>query len=537
MQDRWWLKSYEQGVPHTINYPLKSLSQLFDDCVEKYPGNIAIVFQGSSISYREMGSLVNRFAASLYELGIRKGNRVGLMSPNCTQWEIAYFAVLKIGAVVVQTNPMYMEREVEYQMNDAQAETIIVLDDLYQRVANVQSQTSIKRVVTISMKNDSEQYPGVYRFADLINSSVPNPPQVEINPQQDLAVLQYTGGTTGVSKGVMLTHFNLVANACMVKAWFTNFREGEERVLTALPLFHVYAMTDCMNFSIVTGATQVVLPRFDVDQVLQVINDYQITIFPGAPTMYVALNNHPRVREYNISSIKSCISGSAPLPFEVAQKFKELTGGTLVEGYGLSEASPVTHCNPMDGRAKVGSIGLTYPDTWTKIMDTDTGTKELAVGEVGEIVIKGPQVMLGYWNKPKETAVALRDGWLYTGDIGKMDEEGYVYIVDRKKDLIIAGGYNIYPREVEEVLYEHPAVLEAAVVGVPDPYRGETVKAYLVLRPGLQITEEEVIKYCREKLAAFKAPRIIEFRDGLPKTAVGKILRRQLLEEEKAKLA
>jgi long-chain acyl-CoA synthetase len=467
--EKVWLKSYEQGVAANLDYPVKSLPKIFDECVENYPNNVAIIFQGIHLTYRYMGDMVNRFAAALYDLGVRKGDRVGLMSANCPQWEIAYFAILKTGAIVVQTNPMYMEREVEYQMNDAEAEIIIVMDALYPRVAAIQARTALKRVITISMTEKCAEYPGVYRFEDLVKKYKENPPLVEIDPQADLAVLQYTGGTTGVSKGVMLTHYNLVADALMTRAWFSKCEDGKERVLAVLPLFHVYAMTNCLNFSIVSGATQILLPRFDLDQVLQAINDYAPTIFPGSPTMYVAINNHPRVKEYNISSIKSCISGSAPLPVEVAQRFEQLTGGRLVEGYGLSEASPVTHCNPMDGRARAGSIGLSFPDTLTKIMDSDTGTRELPHSEVGELVIKGPQVMLGYWNRPQETASTLRDGWLYTGDIAKMDKDGFVYIVDRKKDMIIAGGFNIYPREVEEVLYEHPAVFEAAVIGVPDP--------------------------------------------------------------------
>jgi long-chain acyl-CoA synthetase len=535
--EKVWLKSYQQGVAANLDYPVKSLPKIFDECVENYPNNVAIIFQGIHLTYRYMGDMVNRFAAALYDLGVRKGDRVGLMSANCPQWEIAYFAILKTGAIVVQTNPMYMEREVEYQMNDAEAEIIIVMDALYPRVAAIQARTALKRVITISMTEKCAEYPGVYRFEDLVKKYKENPPLVEIDPQADLAVLQYTGGTTGVSKGVMLTHYNLVADALMTRAWFSKCEDGKERVLAVLPLFHVYAMTNCLNFSIVSGATQILLPRFDLDQVLQAINDYAPTIFPGSPTMYVAINNHPRVKEYNISSIKSCISGSAPLPVEVAQRFEQLTGGRLVEGYGLSEASPVTHCNPMDGRARAGSIGLSFPDTLTKIMDSDTGTRELPHSEVGELVIKGPQVMLGYWNRPQETASTLRDGWLYTGDIAKMDKDGFVYIVDRKKDMIIAGGFNIYPREVEEVLYEHPAVFEAAVVGVPDPYRGETVKAYVVLRPGAKATQEEIIAFCREKISAFKAPRQVEFKEALPKTAVGKILRRQLVAEEKERQA
>jgi long-chain acyl-CoA synthetase len=531
--EKVWLKSYQQGVATNLDYPVKSLARIFDECVENYPNNVAIIFQGIHLTYRYMGDMVNRFAAALYDLGVRKGDRVGLMSANCPQWEIAYFAILKTGAIVVQTNPMYMEREVEYQMNDAGAEVIVVMDALYPRVAAIQARTALNRIITISMTENCTEYPDVYRFEDLVKKYKENPPLVEIDPQADLAVLQYTGGTTGVSKGVMLTHYNLVANALMTRAWFNQCEDGKERVLTVLPLFHVYAMTNCLNFSIVSGATQILLPRFDLDQVLQAINDYAPTIFPGSPTMYVAINNHPQVKEYNISSIKSCISGSAPLPVEVAQRFEQLTGGRLVEGYGLSEASPVTHCNPMDGRARAGSIGLSFPDTLTKIMDSDTGTRELPTSEVGELVIKGPQVMLGYWNRPQVTASTLRDGWLYTGDIAKMDKDGFVYIVDRKKDMIIAGGFNIYPREVEEVLYEHPAVFEAAVIGVPDLYRGETVKAYVVLRPGAKATQEEIITFCRKKISAFKAPRLVEFKEALPKTAVGKILRRQLVAEEK----
>lgn len=536
MQEQWWAKNYEPGVRANIDYPVISLPEAFDKCVNNYPNNVAMIFQGQYLSYREMGNQVSRFAAALYDLGVRKGDRVGLMSPNSAQWQIAYYAILKLGAIVVQTNPMYMEREIEYQMNDAGAETLIVLDTLYPRVENIRQNTTLKRVILIGLTGEAPEYEGLYRFSDLIKGAELQLPAVTIDPKEDIAVLQYTGGTTGVSKGVMLTHFNLVANAYMTKEWFPQCEPGKERVLTVLPLFHVYAMTSCMNFSIVTGSTQIILPRFEIDKVLEAINDYAPTIFPGAPTMYVAVNNHPRVKEYNISSIKFCISGSAPLPMEVGQKFRELTGGKLVEGYGLSEASPTTHCNPMNEMNRPGSIGLPFPDTLVKVMDIETGTKEMPIGEVGELVIKGPQVMRGYWNRPHESKLVLRDGWLYTGDIAKMDEDGFCYIVDRKKDMIIAGGYNIYPREVEEVLYEHPKILEAAVVGVPDPYRGETVKAFVVLREGMMATEEEIISYCRQKMAAYKAPRAIEFREALPKTAVGKTLRRQLAAEEKAKL-
>jgi long-chain acyl-CoA synthetase len=369
---------------------------------------------------------------------------------------------------------------------------------------------------------------------------LPDPPVVEINPREDIAVLQYTGGTTGVSKGVMLTHRNLICNTYQCMEFAIGMEYGLERILTILPVFHVYGMTNCVNFAIAIAATQILMPRFDVEKTLEAVKQHQPTWFPGVPTMFMAINNFPRVEEYReyFAAMKGFSSGSAPLPLEVAQRFTKVTkGSNLIEGYGLSETSPTTHSNPMDRPNKQGSIGLPMPDTDCLIMDLETGTKEMPVGELGEICIKGPQVMKGYWNKPEETAKTLREGWLYTGDIGKMDEDGYFYVVDRKKDIIIAGGYNIYPRDIEEVLFEHPKVKEAVIAGVPDHYRGETVKAYIVLEPGEQATELELIDYCRTKLAAFKIPRVVEFREALPRTIVGKVLRRQLVEEEKAKLA
>ncbi|AET66556.1 acyl-CoA synthetase (AMP-forming)/AMP-acid ligase II [Desulfosporosinus orientis DSM 765] len=534
-----WLNSYPQGIRYHINYPYKSLGQILDETVDKMPDALAMIFSDQRVTYRQFGDQVNRFAGALADIGIVKGDRVGLMGPNCPQWEIAFYALLKLGAIVVQTNPMYIEREIAYQMNDSGATTIIVLEMLYPRVKNIVEETSLQRVIVFNFLAPVQPSEGLFSYDELIKHD-PVYPNVAINPIDDLAVLQYTGGTTGVSKGVMLTHYNLIANTLQVLEWDAKTQYGKERILTILPIFHVYGMTDCMNYAVTIAATQIILPRFDVDQVLETIRVHKPTFFPGAPTMFMAINSHPRVAEYRESlvAIRSCTSGSAPLPLEVAQKFAKVTHGegNLVEGYGLSEGSPVTHCNPLDRPSLNGSIGLPLPDTDYVIMDLETGDWEVPVGEIGELCIRGPQVMKGYWEKPIETAETLRNGWLHTGDIGRMDEDGFCYIIDRKKDIIIAGGFNIYPRDIEEVLYEHPKVKEVVVAGVPDLYRGETVKAYIVLQPNTEANENEFIVYCKTKMAAFKVPRHVEFRDELPRTIVGKVLRRKLVEEEKAKI-
>lgn len=534
-----WLTSYPSNVRYHLDYPDKTLGQLLDEAVAKMPDTLAMIFEDQTVTYRQFGDQVNRLVAALADMGIEKGERVGLMGPNCPQWEIAFFALLKLGAIVVQTNPMYVEREIAYQMNDSGATTIIVFELLYPRVKNILHETSLQRVIAFNYLAPVKPAPDIYSFDDLIKYE-PIRSDVPINPAEDLAVLQYTGGTTGVSKGVMLTHRNLICNTFQVMELAINMEYGKERILTILPVFHVYGMTDCVNFAVAIAATQIILPRFETDKVLEAIRKYQPTLFPGVPAMYMAINSHPRVAEYreNIAAIKVCNSGSAPLPWEVAQKFGEVTKGegNLVEGYGLSEASPVTHSNLLDRPTRAGSIGLPLPDTNCVIMDLETGNRELPVGEIGELCIRGPQVMKGYWNNPAETAETLRDGWLHTGDIARIDEDGYFYIIDRKKDIIIAGGFNIYPRDIEEVIYEHPKVKDVVVAGVPDPYRGETVKAYIVLQPETEATEQEVVDFCRIKMAAFKVPRHVEFRDVLPRTIVGKVLRRQLVEEEKAKI-
>lgn len=551
-----WLQNYPEGVRPTLDYPGIPLQGLLDNAARDYPEKVATVFFGGKITYRQLKRQADSFAAALVGLGVKPGDRLAIMLPNCPQCLIAYYGALKAGAVVVQFNPLYVEREIQYQLADSEAEVMVLLDLLYPRVNRVKGQTSLKKLVVTSIKDylpfplnllypikakkdghvvQIPRDPEIYGFKDLITKYPPNPPELRIDPDKDIALLQYTGGTTGISKGAMLTHKNLVANVYQVTEWFVGLNRGSERIMAALPFFHVYGMTVSMNFSVAIGAMAILLPKFDVDAVLKLISKWKPTLFPGAPTMYVAVNNHPRVAKYDLSSVSACISGAAPLPVEVQEQFERLTGGKLVEGYGLTEAAPVTHCTPLYGKRKLGSIGLPMPDTEYKIMDLETGLRELPAGEIGELVVRGPQVMAGYWNRPDETAIALRDGWLYTGDIARMDEEGYTFIVDRKKDMIIAGGFNIYPRDVEEVLYEHPSVREAAVAGIKNPYRGETVKAYIVLKDGASLTAEEVITFCRGKMAKYKCPTQVEFRDSLPKTLIGKVLRRVLIEEETEK--
>lgn len=548
-----WIASYPPETAPSLEYPRVSLTHFLEQSAATYPDNNAIYFMGKRITYRELLDLSYQFANGLIKRGVKKGDRVAIMLPNVPQTVICYYGALFAGATVVMTNPLYTERELIHQLNDSGAETIITLDLLYKRVASVRSSTPLKRLIITSIgdylpffkrmlypfvqKKDGHNPQVTYGsdvepFLSVLKESANNPVKIEVDPDHDIALLQYTGGTTGVAKGVMLTHANLIANAVQCKAVLYKLKMGRDRILGALPLFHVYGMTTVMNKGISIAAEIILVPKFDVKQMLELISKTKPTLFPGAPTMYIGLINHPDLQKYDLSSIEACVSGSAPLPVEVKNRFEELTGGKLVEGYGLTEASPVTHSNPIWGKSITGSIGLPWPDTDSRVLDPSTG-EELPTGQIGELAVKGPQVMVGYWNRPEDTAAVLKDGWLLTGDMGYMDEDGYFYIVDRKKDMIIAGGFNIYPREVEEVLFEHPAIQEAAVIGVPDPYRGETVKAFVVLKQGMEASEEELEKHCREKLAAYKIPRLYEFRSELPKTMVGKVLRRQLQEEDK----
>lgn len=554
MSSKVWLKSYPSEIPHHLTYEEIPVQTFLTRAYVKYPKKVAIHFMGREMDYQELYESALKFANYLRFLGVGKGDRVAIMLPNCPQAVIAYYGILYVGGIVVQTNPLYTERELQYQMSDSGAKVILALDILYPRIMKAIHQTKIENVIITAIKEylpfpKNLVYPLIQRkqygfsvkvehqgsthlFTEIMRIEQARPLDIPFNFEEDLALLQYTGGTTGTPKGVMLTHKNLITNARMCDAWLYKCKEGKEVVLGLLPFFHVYGMTTVLILSVMKFNKMVLLPKFDVEQTLKTIEKQKPTIFPGAPTMYIGLLNHPNIGKYDLSSINACISGSAPLPVEVQENFERITGGKLVEGYGLTETSPVTHANYIWGKRVKGSIGVPWPDTDAVIMKL--GENEiLPPGEIGEIAIRGPQVMKGYWNRPEETAMVFTDGWFLTGDLGYMDEDGYFYVVDRKKDVIIAGGFNIYPREVEEVLYEHEAVQECVVVGVPDPYRGETVKAYIVLKEGKKVSEQELDQYCRQHLAAYKIPRIYEFRDSLPKTAVGKILRRTLIEEEK----
>jgi len=543
--DRPWLKFYEPGVPHHLDYPRIPLYRILDDTVRDFPEVDAVIFQGKRIKYREVGEWVDNLASSLEQIGLKKGQRVAIMLPNCPQSIVAYYAILKAEGIVVNVNPMYVERELEFQLADAGVQAIVILRELLPRLEGARRKIPLQTIILTDLDEHVREGPipnqppehdsGVYEYVDLLQKGESRIPSAVSVDADEVALLQYTGGTTGASKGAMLTHYNLVSDVIQCVSWNRGAERGKERMLAVLPLFHVYGMTVTMNEAIYLAATIILLPRFQIDDTLEAIKSYQPTRFPGVPTMYIAIINHPRVKEYNISSIKVCSSGSAPMPVEALKKFEELTGGKISEGYGLTEASPVTHANPFSGKRKVGSIGLPRPDTDAKIVDLETGEKELPPGEAGELCIRGPQVMKGYWNRPEETRNTLRNGWLYTGDIARMDEEGYFYIVDRKKDMIICGGYNVYPREIEEVLYQHPKIQEACIVGIPDPYRGETVKAFAVLKEREQATAEEIIAYCQKNMARYKVPTVVEFRRELPKSHVGKVLRKILREEEERK--
>ncbi|MFC0295976.1 long-chain-fatty-acid--CoA ligase [Geobacillus jurassicus] len=534
MSEKRALPLYPEHISFYMDIPNKTVCDVLHERAAEFGSQPALTFYDKTMTYAELEAAVNRFTSSLQALGVQKRDRVAIMLPNCPQYVIAYYGILQAGAIVTQVNPMLVERELAYLLKDSGAETIVIYEPLYSRLAAVRGETAVKQAVTVSLgaPPSVSLAPGDVTFDEFLARGSGAVRPVPIEPMYDVAVLQYTGGTTGRSKGAMLTHRNIFANVLQCAEFFKGtFEFGKERYLTVIPLFHVFAMTSGMNLAIYQGAENILLPRFELKEVLETIRDRQPTVFPGVPTMYVAITNTPGVEQYGINSIKTCNSGSAPMPLELMRDFEAKTGAVVLEGYGLSEASPVTHCNPPFAARKPGTVGIGMPLTEYKVVDVATGTQELPPGEVGELIIRGPQVMKGYWNMPEETAVALRDGWLYTGDLASIDEEGYVTIVDRKKDLIIASGYNIYPREIEEVLYEHPAVKEAAAVGVPDPYRGETVKAVIVLKDGMQASEEEILAHCRKNLAAYKVPRIVEFRAELPKTNVGKILRRALREE------
>jgi len=552
-----WERAYPADVDYHAALPRRPLYELMDEAARAFADRPCLDFLGKRSTYREIGALVDRAARGFQEMGVRKGVRVGLFLPNTPYYVICYYGILKAGGTVVNFNPLYAERELKHQIDDSGVETMVTLDlaVLYDKMARMLDETGLKRVVVCPMaeilpfpknwlfpvakrkelaklRKDDTTVP----FARLTaNDGRPAP--VSIDPDADVAVLQYTGGTTGVPKGAMLTHANLTANAEQCSLWFVGAEPGKERMLGVLPFFHVFAMTVVMNLSIRFGAEIILLPRFDLDQVMQTIHDKKPTLFPAVPTIYTAINHHKDLGKFDVSSIRFCFSGGAPLPVEVKEAFERNTGCILVEGYGLSESSPVATGNPLRGVNKPGSIGLPIPGTVIEIVSLEEPKRVLPPGEKGEVCIRGPQVMKGYWNKPQETAETLQDGRLHTGDVGLMDEDGYVFIVDRIKDMILCSGFNVYPRNVEEAIYLHPAVAECVVAGVPDEYRGQTVKAYVRLLDGEDLTKEELCAFLKDKLSPIEMPKIVEFRGELPKTMIGKLNRKALLEEEKAKRA
>ena len=555
-QDKPWLASYEKGVPEKIEYQEICLPSILEQTSNKFPDKMALLFQGYKITFRELNDMVNRFAACLHAFGINKGDSVAILLPNVIPCVVANYAILKIGGIVVMNNPLYSDRELEHQFNDSDSKILVTIDLLGNRMIDLRPKTKIKQIIYTSIgdylpfpknilfplvakkKNlaaDVKSAEYIYKWKDILSKSSPNPPDVDLS-FDDVAMYQYTGGTTGVSKGVMLTHGNLSKQIQQAEAWFPTFNKGDEIMLGALPFFHVFGLSVAMNFAISMGWGHILVPKPQPEALLETIRKFKPTFAPLVPTMYIGMLNHPDIDKVDMTSIRGCFSGSAPLPLEVLKDFENKTGAVIVEGFGLTETTPATHINPFaGGKRKVGSIGVPISDTECRIVDLDDGNTDVPVGETGELLIKGPQVMKGYWNNPEETAKTLKDGWLHTGDIAKMDEEGYFYIVDRKKDMIISGGYNVYPRDIEEVFYENPKIQEACAIGISHPTRGEAVKVFAVFKEGETATREELIEYCTGKLAKYKLPTEIEFRDELPKTNVGKILKKELRAEEMAK--
>ncbi len=555
LTDRPWFKYWPEDVPKHLDYPNISLAEFFDTVATNNPDNQAVIFLDTIVTYGQLKRFVDSFATALTKLGVRKGDVVGLRLPNCIHFVIAYYAALKIGAIVTANNPLYKAAEIEHQLSDSGAKILVVMDIVYDEAGRALPKTKIEKVIGC---NIADFLPGpkrflgkllgkipkapmpanTLRFLDLLRTS-PNPPTVSIDPINDIALLQYTGGTTGLPKGAMLTHRNLLANALQSAAMDPKARPGKEVVVGVLPLFHIYAMTTVLNIAVVNKSAMLLFPKVpEWAELLDKIQHYRATFFPGVAALYNAINNFERVKEFDLSSIRVCISGAGPLPIEIQERFEKLSGAKLTEGYGLTEASPITHGNPVYGRRQNGSIGFPLADTDAKIMDSETGTRECKTYETGELVVKGPQVMKGYFRRPEETNETLRDGWLYTGDLGMMNDDGYFIIVDRKKDMIKRSGYSVFPREIEDFLYKNPHVLECAVIGVPDKESGEEIKAFVALKPASKgtVTEKEIIAWAKENMAAYKYPRIVEFVDEIPKGTAGKILRRALKEQEMAKI-
>ncbi len=562
MADRPWIRAYDPDVPPEITIEEVTLPAMLERAAAKFPQRPALVFMNSRLTYAQLKDQVDRLATALAGLGVRQGSRVAIQLPNLPQTVIAFYAVQRLGAQVVLTNPLYTPREIEHQWTDAGCDVAIVMDFVYdQKIRGARERLPIREYVIASIPEylrfplnllaplklkrahpapmwaKVAPGPGIHFFKELVSRTAAAPPKVAV-AMDDLAVLQYTGGTTGVSKGAMLSHRNLSANVQQIHAWLPSLRPGEEVMLTALPIFHVFGMTVCMNLPMRIGAAMVLVPNpRDIPGLIDVMEKRRITIAPLTPAHFNAIGQNPGIDKRDLTSVRICVSGSAPLSVDVLQRFERLTGGKICEGFGLTETSPVTHVNPIDGLRKIGTIGVPVSNTDARIVDAETGTTEVPPGEPGELLVRGPQVMAGYWKHPEETAAVFRDAWLHTGDLATMDADGFFTIVGRKKEMIDAAGYKVYPDEVDRVLMSHAAVLEAATIGVPDPKRGETVKSFVVLKPGQTATADELIAHCRANLAAYKVPRALEFRAELPKSTIMKILRRELRAEEEAKMA
>lgn len=552
---RPWTQHYDPGVAGLYNAEDLTIPQLLERTLARHADATALIYMNRRYTYRELADEVRRMATALADLGVERGSRVAIQLPNLPQTVISYYAVLSLGAVAVMTNPMYVAREIEHQWNDADCRVAIVADFLYeQRIRSIRERLPVRHYIVAGIAEYLEfplnllapiklrwsnpplvarrRYVGeVHRFRDLVRGAQKVAPEVPRVPD-DVAMIQYTGGTTGVSKGALLTHRNLTANVQQIRSWFTSLRDGEEVWLGSLPFFHIFGVTVAMNFPLSVGAALVLMPDpRDIAGVVRSIERQRVTVFPGVPAQFNAINQYAGIDRADLTSLRACVSGSAPLADAVLARFEELTGSKMVEGFGLTEASPVTHCTPLLGARKVGSIGLPLPGTDARIVDLKDSTRTLPPGKEGELVIRGPQVMSGYWQRPDDTEEAIRDGWLHTGDIAVSDEEGFFRIAGRKKDMIIAGGYNIYPDEIDQVLMSHPDVSESATIGIPDARRGETVMSFIVRLPGKKLSASEVVAFARERLAAYKVPRVIEFREDLPRTTVMKVLRRELRDE------
>lgn len=552
-----WLKFYDDEVPETLEIPPFTIPDLLKNAAQKHPNQTATVFLGARLTYSQLQQQVDKLAAALHALGVSKGDRVAIMMPNCPPTVIAYYAALSLGAVTVMTNPLYVERELEHQWGDAGVKLVISLDLFWPQIEAVKQKVPISHVILGGIQDymplikktltplelrrrgkwvNVNYSDTVHSFKKVINRQSGPPPPVEINPD-DLACLQYTGGTTGLPKGAMLSHRNLIASISQIRTFLLfEHGEAEDTALAIMPFFHVYGMNGLMNLGMYMAATLVLIPQPEIKGIVDAIVSERPTFFTGIPALFSALNNYKTIDQVDLTSIKAVFSGAAPLPVDVMEQFEARTGARIAEAYGMTETSSVTHVNPLKGQRKFGSIGVPIIGTDAKIVNVDDPAKVLGVDEVGELMVKGPQVMQGYWNRPEESSAVMVDGWMRTGDIAQMDEQGYFYIVDRKKDMILSAGFNVYPREVEEVLYQHPKIQEAAIIGLPDGIRGERITAYVMLAPGETATPAEIRSFCKERLAPYKQPRKIIFRDDLPKSLAGKVLRRQLREEALAEI-